>query len=260
MSIHVIGDLHGHYDKYTALLQSAGLCDGNLAWCGGEDHLWLIGDFFDRGVSGMDCLELTMSLQKEAEQAGGRVSGILGNHELMILCAWRFRDQVTSGGMKVVDQWLTWGGVESDLDRFTEEHAAWISGLPALHKLGDRLLLHADAMLYVNHGHTVEQVNSSFARLMESDDLRGWEITLNAFSEHRAFSELGITGKQRARQLLKLFGARQLIHGHTPISFANGMPPEQVTDPWVYADGLCVNVDGGLYLGGPGFVHRIEEE
>lgn len=260
MSIYVIGDLHGHYEKYTELLQSAELCDSNLSWTGGDQHLWLIGDLFDRGISGIDCLTLTMSLQKEAEQAGGCVNSILGNHELMILCAWRFRDEVTSSGMKVIDQWLTWGGVESDLARLTEDHAAWISGLPALHKEGDRLLLHADAMLYVNHGHTVDQVNNSFADLMESDDLRRWEITLNAFSEHRAFSQLGITGRQRARQVLKLFGARQLIHGHTPISFANGTSPEQVTDPWIYADDLCVNVDGGLYLGGPGFVYQIDKD
>ena len=25
----------------------------------------------------------------------------------------------------------------------------------------------------------------------------------------------------------------------------------------VYADNLCVNVDGGLYLGGSGFVHQL---
>jgi len=25
----------------------------------------------------------------------------------------------------------------------------------------------------------------------------------------------------------------------------------------VYAGGLCVNVDSGMYLGGPGFVYRL---
>jgi hypothetical protein len=29
--------------------------------------------------------------------------------------------------------------------------------------------------------------------------------------------------------------------------------PEEVTEPLVYADGLCVNIDSGMYLGGPGF-------
>ncbi|MBD3649623.1 MAG: metallophosphoesterase [Pseudomonadales bacterium] len=259
MSTFVIGDLHGHYNKYKQLLQSAGLCDSSLCWTGGDHNLWLIGDFFDRGNSGIDCVELTMSLQQEAARAGGYVNSILGNHELMILCAWRFRDRKTTGGMKVIDQWLTWGGVESDLTRMNETHVDWLKGLPAMVRLGSRLLLHADAMLYVNHGHTPEQVNAGFARLLESDDLRQWEITLNAFAEHRAFSELGITGKQRARQLLKLFGADQLIHGHTPISFANGTPPEEVTGAWTYADGLCINVDAGLYLGGPGFVYEIAD-
>lgn len=257
MSTFVIGDLHGHYNDYKRLLQTHGFCDQTLNWTGGGRHLWLIGDFFDRGVSGMDCLELTMSLQKQAHAAGGKVDAILGNHELMILCAWRFANEVTSGGTKVIDQWLTWGGVESDLARFTESHANWIAKLPAMHKFDDLLLMHADAMLYVNHGHTVSQVNASFQSLMQSDDLHQWEVNLNAFSEHRAFCQLGITGKRRAQQILKLFGAAQLIHGHTPIAFARGVPPEEVTEPWIYNDELCVNVDPGFYLGGPGFVYQL---
>jgi len=37
-----------------------------------------------------------------------------------------------------------------------------------------------------------------------------------------------------------------------------GRPDDQVTEPLVYAGGLCVNVDGGMYRGGPGFVYRAE--
>lgn len=257
MSTFVIGDIHGHFNDYTRLLKTSDICDENLEWKAGTDHLWIIGDFFDRGVSGIDCLELTMSLQEQAEQAGGMVNAILGNHELMILCAWYFGDESTSTGTKVIDQWLTWGGVRSDLERLTPAHVEWIGHLPAMCKIGDRLLMHADAMLYVNHGHTVAQVNTSFQNLMKNDDLSQWEMTLNAFSEHRAFCQLGITGTRRAKQILKLFGAKQLVHGHTPISFARGVPPEEVTEAWHYADDLCVNVDPGFYLGGPGFVYKL---
>ena len=51
--------------------------------------------------------------------------------------------------------------------------------------------------------------------------------------------------------------ARQLIHGHTPISSMSPFSPEDVTAPLVYANGLCVNVDAGMYLDGPGFVYQI---
>ena len=36
-----------------------------------------------------------------------------------------------------------------------------------------------------------------------------------------------------------------------------GQPPEDVREPLVYSRGRCVNVDGGMYLGGPGFVYQL---
>ncbi|HEX9439253.1 MAG TPA: serine/threonine protein phosphatase, partial [Roseiflexaceae bacterium] len=53
------------------------------------------------------------------------------------------------------------------------------------------------------------------------------------------------------------FGGRQIVHGHTPISSMRRCLPEEVVEPLVYAGGLCVNVDGGMYLGGPGFVYQV---
>ena len=91
-----------------------------------------MGDFFDSGASGIKCIELTMRLQEEAKADGGGVQSLLGNHELMILCAYQFRESMTNSGGSVFDQWLRWGGVEADFEGFTEEHAAWIRWLPAM--------------------------------------------------------------------------------------------------------------------------------
>ena len=110
-----------------------------------------------------------------------------------------------------------------------------------------------------NYGRTVDQVNSYFKELLSQGELRRWELTLSAFAEHRAFSGLSLTGTQRADQLLKFYGARRLIHGHTPIPFANGEPAATVTSAYEYADGRCVNIDGGIYLGSPGFVYCLED-
>src|SRR2546426_12549058 len=60
-----------------------------------------------------------------------------------------------------------------------------------------------------------------------------------------------------ARRFLSIFGGRQLIHGHTPISAMRRCPPEKVDSPWIYAGGQCVNVDGGMFLGGSGFVYQF---
>lgn len=258
MSTYLIGDLHGHYRDYERLLVTEGLCDENLNWTGGTSNLWLMGDFFDRGASGLRCLDVTMRLQKEAAEAGGEVNSLLGNHELMILCAYRFRDATHTDGLSVYDHWLRWGGIETDFRGLTDRHAEWISQLPAMVRLDDVLMIHADAMLYVNFGLDVDSVNDGFRELMRSDDLPKWMSALSSFSEHMAFSGLDITGSKRAEQLLSLYGGNLLVHGHTPIPYARQIDAETVTEAWSYAGGRCLNVDGGMYMGSPGFVHKLQ--
>ena len=257
MATYIIGDLHGHYRDYKRLLQTSGLCDENLNWIGGDSTLWLMGDFFDRGSSGIQCLDLTMSLQTCAKPHGGSVNALLGNHELMILCAYQFKDADTGRGGTVLDQWLMWGGRQADLQAFNESHATWIKQLPAMAREAHALLIHADAMLYVDHGTSVDKVNSSFSALMSSEDLDQWQRTLGAFSEHMAFSALSLTGTRRVEQLLSRYGGDLLIHGHTPIAYAQQVEPASVTGAWYYANRRCVNVDSGMYMGGPGFVYQL---
>ena len=257
MTTYVIGDLHGHHRDYEHLLREAELCDADHNWTGGTAHLWLMGDFFDRGASGVKCVELTMKLQAQARDAGGMVNSLLGNHEMMLLAARRFGDSRTSSGLSVFDTWLRWGGIESDFQTLTDEHAAWLEALPAMVLVEDHLMVHADAMLYVNYGTTIDQVNQGFRRLLASDDLHAWEQALSAFGEHMAFSALEITGQKRAEQLLALYGGRTLVHGHTPIPYARQIEAESVTEAWVYANNRCINVDGGMYMGSPGFVYQL---
>ena len=81
-------------------------------------------------------------------------------------------------------------------------------------------------------------------------------LLLDQFGEHRAFS--GPDGEANLEAYLRAFGARQLIHGHTPVPRMLQAPPESVTAAYVYRDGRCVNVDPGMYLGGPGFAYRVQ--
>lgn len=86
-----IGDIHGAYDGFVGILQSAGLIDSKRQWSGGNAVLVQTGDVFDRGTGVRDALDLLMRLEDEARRAGGRVESLLGNHEMMNLIA-EYRD------------------------------------------------------------------------------------------------------------------------------------------------------------------------
>lgn len=80
-----IGDVHGAYPEFVAVLQGAGLVDGQLRWRGGRAHLVSTGDLLDRGDRARDVVALLMRLQEEAAAAGGAVHVLAGNHEVMSL-------------------------------------------------------------------------------------------------------------------------------------------------------------------------------
>lgn len=78
-----IGDVHGDYDTFVALLRQAGVIDGKSRWSGGRTHLVQTGDVLDRGDHSRKVMELLMALAPQAEKAGGRVHALVGNHEAM---------------------------------------------------------------------------------------------------------------------------------------------------------------------------------
>jgi hypothetical protein len=78
-----VGDVHGAFDNFVAILQRAGIIDKQNHWAGGKATFVQVGDMIDRGPKPREVMDLMMSLEKEAAQAGGRVVSLLGNHEVM---------------------------------------------------------------------------------------------------------------------------------------------------------------------------------
>ena len=78
-----IGDIHGSYDNFVSVLQNAELIDSKLRWIGGTAHLVQNGDILDRGPESRKAMDLLMKLEDKAEDAGGRVHALIGNHEVM---------------------------------------------------------------------------------------------------------------------------------------------------------------------------------
>jgi len=258
--MYVIGDVHGQIEKTRAALRKAGLIDTTGRWAGGAATLWFMGDYFDRGPDGIAAIDLIRSLQTQAAAAGGRVGALLGNHDVLILAARRFGERPSGGpGGTFLSSWRINGGVESDMARLTSERAEWLRGLPALALDGDRLLAHADATFYQVYGRSVVAVNNHIHAILRSGDAEAWDQLLDYFSQRRAFQDRDL-GPARVGRVLALYGGRQLVHGHTPICKLNGCRPEEVGGPLVYAGGLAIDVDAGMYMGGCGFVACLEEK
>lgn len=78
-----VGDVHGAYEEFRAILQTVGLIDGRRTWTGGTATLVQTGDVVDRGARTRECLDLLMELQRQAPRAGGKVIPLVGNHEVM---------------------------------------------------------------------------------------------------------------------------------------------------------------------------------
>ena len=267
--VYIIGDIHGQYQKLVMLLQEAGLIDDNQNWSGATAQVWFLGDFFDRGPNGIGVVELVMKLQNQALNAGGLVQALIGNHDLMLLSVYHFgrahkhllkaHESGKEMRIEVADfftgGWLRNGGVIKDYVRLSGKHVAWLSHLPALAQLDRIILAHADSVLYQRCGDNVKNVNAYFYELLNNGSMEDWLQMMDAFSEHGAFYRPG--GADRAALFLRIFGCDRLIHGHTPISTLTKKP---ANEPLIYADGRCINVDAGLYLGGSGFIYELSEQ
>lgn len=78
-----VGDLHGAYSRFVAILERTGLVDARRRWIGGSTVLVQTGDTLDRDPQSRNCLDLLMELEEQAPKKQGRVVPLLGNHEIM---------------------------------------------------------------------------------------------------------------------------------------------------------------------------------
>jgi hypothetical protein len=130
-SVVAIGDVHGDLDDFVTILQKAGLIDEQHHWTGGKTTFVQVGDLLDRGPKPRDVMDLMMSLEKEAPKAGGRVVGLLGNHEMMnIMGDLRYVTPVNYGSFADSDSEKRQKSAYQDYVKWRHGHSALIGELP----------------------------------------------------------------------------------------------------------------------------------
>ena len=82
MSYDIIGDIHGHADQLTALLQILGYQHRGGAWRHPDRSVIFVGDFVDRGPGQLKTLELVRDMVE-----AGSARAVMGNHEFNAI-AW----------------------------------------------------------------------------------------------------------------------------------------------------------------------------
>ncbi|HEV3230796.1 MAG TPA: metallophosphoesterase [Candidatus Dormibacteraeota bacterium] len=228
----ILGDIHGDYDRMVGLV---GSLDPAV-------HLVLVGDYFDRWPQAMEVVRWAM--------ARPNTTALLGNHDVLVLAVLEEMAAEVRG--QATESWLWNGGKVEDIERLQADPEAidWMRGLLGMAMVGDTLIQHSDAPVYLLYGNSVEEVNRAFAARIESRDP---DVLFQLFA-HLCRRRQFYT-PQDLEQYLGVFGARRLIHGHTPHTRGHALE---------LFGGRIVNVDGALSRGfGPeprGFVHWLEDE
>lgn len=252
-------DAHGHLTELTSALRGSGLLDDRSHWSGGDARLWVLGDLLDRGPDGLGVIALVRRLTAEAASAGGAVHTVLGNHEVIALGTRKFGDTevVHRGAVRTFASiWARNGGLAADQAGIDDELFSWLSDLPAMARDGDHLLMHSDTLGYLEWGSSVDEVNRAVRGTLADDDPVAWFDVLVRLGRRHEFA--GRSGTASARRLLDTLGGERIVHGHSIIGDLFGEPCDSYSEPRLYAGGLALDIDGGIYEGGPCLVARLD--
>lgn len=137
-----VGDIHGDLDALLRILLGLRLVSKNGNWSGGCAILVLLGDLNDRGCDSASVILFVMRLQAQAQQSGGRVESLIGNHEM--LAAQGVYRYVRSVEVIAMEQY--WFEHQNGLYAFycgNSPYAKWIRQRPTIYIANKTLFVHA---------------------------------------------------------------------------------------------------------------------
>jgi len=157
-NVAALSDFHGQYDLMIELLTNNHIIDEQKNWAFGNGHFVITGDIFDRGDKVTEILWFLYDLERQAEQAGGKIHLTLANHEVMIL-----NGDLRYLHAKYVE---TAKQLNRSFEKFFSKNTIlgdWLRSKPVLVKVNDMLFTHGGfhPSLAMNN-HSLEEINSVF--------------------------------------------------------------------------------------------------
>ncbi len=128
-----ITDIHGCLLTFKKLLDKVNYSK--------TDHLYLLGDYIDRGPRSKEVLDYIMDLQDQ----GHEIICLMGNHEQKMLDIYH-----KVGDSSIRSNWLQYGGVQtlhsfniSSVSQLPLKHVGFMDNLLYYHEVDDFILVHA---------------------------------------------------------------------------------------------------------------------
>ena len=235
--IAALSDIHGSYNHFKALLRANEIIDDSLSWIWGNGQLVIAGDVFDKGPHVTECLWLIKKLECQAEESGGKVHLLLGNHETYILkgnseyCDVKYRE--------ICDRLFI------DYDQLYGRDTylgKWLRTKTAVVRINKNLFVHGGISdMIIDSRLSVDDINRTLHTWLNSDHLinsgSGFADTVKKITsflgplEYRGYYNAnpfnrGQSSKysnQLADSALAYYNAEHIIAGHTIVKEIKGL-------------------------------------
>lgn len=210
----VISDIEGNFKGFKSILLGNKIIDNKLNWTFGNNHLVLVGDFFDRGLNVTECLWFIYKLEKEAELQGGKVHFILGNHEMMNLKGQLkyVRDKYHDNADTLKLHYEKWYATNTELGR-------WLRTKNGVEKIGDYLFVHAGIRKDFPEKYSLKDINNNIRKSIDTNfekETQRDDIFIGNESPlwYRGIGK-EVENQKEVEKTLTKYNATKMIIGHT---------------------------------------------
>lgn len=219
-SIAVISDIHGEFNSYVDILQASGVIDNKLNWKFGKGHLVVLGDIFDRGDKVTEVLWHLFGLERQAEEYGGKVHLLLGNHEFMM-----FLGNTTDINEKYKKVEALTSTRYSELFSESSVLGRWLRSKPVMISAGGTLFVHGGiSPELLKKNFSIKQINKIFStkilgkapeEIYTDEDLRFFSNSSGPLW-YRGYFESSDFCEGNVDSILLFYDKRHVVVGHTP--------------------------------------------
>ncbi len=252
--LYAISDIEGNFETFKQSLFNNGVIDKNMSWSFGKGHLVLVGDFFDRGYNVTAVLWLVYKLEQEAEQKGGMVHFIIGNHEEM-----NMRGDVRYVKEKYIKAAKSMKMPYKGLFSVDSELGRWLRSKNVVEKIGKTIFVHGGiSPEMANSRIRLEDMNKYARQYYGMDKFR---LEQKGGGGTAVFSKIGPMwyrgyfreklSQESVNKTLDLYGAKYVVVGHTIVPRVSSLFEGRVIAIDVKQDiALSAKITNSLYYHG----------